>query len=198
MVDISVGVRAYCKLILHAAKYPHCSVNGVLLAEKPKAKDVKNVKFVDAIPLFHLSLGLAPMMEVALTQVDAYCKNQGLVIAGYYQANEHYSDANPNVITYRIADRILEQFGEAVIFMVDNRKMSLDCEEEAYKIYKHTDGKWKHRDTRGTADKGALAAAASMLSTCAYRELVDFDCHLDDISLDWINPEINELLSHTT
>ena len=61
-----VSTRAYCKILLHAAKYPHCAVNGVLIAEKTKGKELK---VVDSIPLFHLSLTLAPMMEVALTQV---------------------------------------------------------------------------------------------------------------------------------
>ena len=64
-----MSARAYSKVLLHAAKYPHRAVNGVLLVEKSKSKDVKTLKFVDAIPLFHLTLGLAPMMEVALTQV---------------------------------------------------------------------------------------------------------------------------------
>jgi len=64
-----MNAKAYVKPILHAAKYPHCAVNGVLLAELTKNKDGKVVKLVDAVPLFHSSLTLAPMMEIALTQV---------------------------------------------------------------------------------------------------------------------------------
>ena len=69
MAEVVVSTPAYCKLVLHAAKYPHRAVNGVLLAEKPKNKDVKSVRVVDAVPLFHQALTLAPMMEVALIQV---------------------------------------------------------------------------------------------------------------------------------
>ena len=69
MADITLSTTAYCKLLLHAAKYPERAINGVLLAEKAKSKDSKGLKVVDAIPLFHLTLGLAPMMEVALMQV---------------------------------------------------------------------------------------------------------------------------------
>lgn len=72
MADIVVNVQAYCKLLLHAAKYPHCAVNGVLLAEEQKNKDVKALRFIDCIPLFHLSLGLAPMLEIALHQVKNF------------------------------------------------------------------------------------------------------------------------------
>ena len=69
MADITLSTTAYCKLLLHAAKYPQRAINGVLLAEKARSKDSKGLKVVDAIPLFHLTLGLAPMMEVALMQV---------------------------------------------------------------------------------------------------------------------------------
>ena len=30
------------------------------------------------------------MLEVALNEVDTFCSRHGLVIAGYYQANEHF------------------------------------------------------------------------------------------------------------
>ena len=70
MAEITVETTAYSKLLLHAAKYPHCAVNGILLAEDNKqSKDKSRLRFVDCIPLFHLSLNLAPMLEVALLQV---------------------------------------------------------------------------------------------------------------------------------
>lgn len=60
-------------MLLHAAKYPHCAVNGLFVAEKQKEKkkDSHNVPVlcVDCIPLFHGTLALAPMLEVALTLV---------------------------------------------------------------------------------------------------------------------------------
>ena len=69
MAEIHVSVQAYAKLLLHAAKYPHCGVNGILLAEDTKLKEKKVIRFVDCVPLFHLSLTLAPMLEAALLQV---------------------------------------------------------------------------------------------------------------------------------
>jgi len=73
MADIHVNIQAYAKLLLHAAKFPHCAVNGILLAEDNKqAKEKKQVKFVDCIPLFHISLSLAPMLEAALLQVKLH------------------------------------------------------------------------------------------------------------------------------
>lgn len=72
MAEILVSIRAYCKILLHAVKHPHCAVNGVLLAEDGKSKDRKTVKFVDCIPLFHLTLSLSPMLEAALLQVKVF------------------------------------------------------------------------------------------------------------------------------
>lgn len=60
-------------MLLHAAKYPHCAVNGLLVAEKTKEKKKDShsepVLCVDCVPLFHGTLALAPMLEVALTLV---------------------------------------------------------------------------------------------------------------------------------
>lgn len=61
-------------MILHTAKYPHCAVNGLLVAEKTKEKKkdshAEPVLCVDCVPLFHGTLALAPMLEVALTLVS--------------------------------------------------------------------------------------------------------------------------------
>lgn len=67
MSEITINAKAYCKIILHAARYPHCAVNGVLLAKTSNKN--KELEFVDAIPLFHITLNLTPMAEIALTQV---------------------------------------------------------------------------------------------------------------------------------
>ena len=64
---------AYSKIILHAFKYPHTAINGVLLASEGSGSS--SLKYVDAIPLFHHNLGLAPMLEVALMQVTQIERN---------------------------------------------------------------------------------------------------------------------------
>lgn len=66
-MKVTISSRAYSKILLHASKYPHKAVCGVVIARE-NVEGI-NVDVFDAVPLFHLSLGLAPMMEVALTQV---------------------------------------------------------------------------------------------------------------------------------
>jgi hypothetical protein len=65
-MKVTISSRAYSKILLHASKYPHKAVCGVVIARE---NSDSKIDVLDAVPLFHLSLGLAPMMEVALTQV---------------------------------------------------------------------------------------------------------------------------------
>ena len=44
----------------------------------------------------------------------------------------------------------------------------------------------------------ALSKASTCLRSKSYKELVDFDNHLDDISLDWTNLHINKLIDRST
>ena len=67
-MSVNISSLAYAKIILHAARYPHAAINGVLLANKDDIKN-KIICVVDAIPLFHSFLTLAPMLEAALYQV---------------------------------------------------------------------------------------------------------------------------------
>ena len=66
-MKFTVSVKAYSKILLHACKYPHKAVNGILISGSVGSPN--EVVIVDAIPLFHQCLGLAPMLEVALAQV---------------------------------------------------------------------------------------------------------------------------------
>lgn len=70
MTNIFISPRAYCKIILHTVKYPHCGLNGLLLG-KQKQKDGRTDLYIeDAIPLFHTCLHVSPMAEIALTLVN--------------------------------------------------------------------------------------------------------------------------------
>ena len=94
MIEVFVSKQAYCKLFLHLAKYPHSSCNGAFLSKKQSQILENNGKIhiSDCIPLFHSSLTLSPGLEIALTQIDAYCNTNDLEITGYYHANENIDD----------------------------------------------------------------------------------------------------------
>ena len=81
--ELEISTRAYCKILMHAAKYPSSSINGLLLSKvEIVTQDFpiitaslqvgggrQPVKYVDCIPMLHINTGLAPMAEVALAQV---------------------------------------------------------------------------------------------------------------------------------
>ncbi|XP_076469930.1 ER membrane protein complex subunit 8-like [Babylonia areolata] len=196
MADIVVGVQAYCKLLLHAAKYPHCAVNGVLLAEDSKSKDHKTIRFLDCIPLFHLSLGLAPMLEIALLQIDAFCRSKGYVIAGYYQANENFDDNQLSFVAKTVGKKIQEYFPDACIFQIDNGRVTPESVQEVYRVYTMKDNNWKEADkSKSTSEEDTRSTAAELLRSGAQRKVVDFDNHLDNVTNDWRNPELSELIA---
>lgn len=58
---------AYTKIILHALKHPHQTVNGVLLGAPAPAG--RTIDIVDAVPLQHHWTNLSPMMEAGLGMV---------------------------------------------------------------------------------------------------------------------------------
>ncbi|XP_071451155.1 ER membrane protein complex subunit 8/9 homolog [Hetaerina americana] len=201
MAEVKFSARAYCKIILHVAKYPHAAVNGVLLAEEPKPKDgtrSKDLNIVDAIPLFHLCLHVSPMAEIALTQIDHVAASSSLVVAGYYLANENLNDISTDKPGHRIADKIAENFSPACLVVVDNRRLSLTMENTALIVSQYGDGKWKTKDRNSVLLEGPAGvvqeAAAALLQQNRQRTLVDFDNHLDDVSLDWMNPEANDII----
>ncbi|XP_029038125.1 ER membrane protein complex subunit 8/9 homolog [Osmia bicornis bicornis] len=199
MADISFSSRAYCKIILHAAKYPHCAINGLLLAKQNNKTDGKSgeLRIEDAIPLFHICLHVSPMAEIALTMVDQYAGSKGLILAGYYFANENINDLSTDKPAHKIADKIAENNGNALLVAVDNKEVTLSMNSNPLRVSQYIDGKWKLKDiTDVYYDKGVMYTDAlySLLKAEHYKNLIDFDNHLDDISLNWQNCKINKII----
>ena len=67
LMPFLLSPKAYAKLIFHCCKYPQRAVNGVLIGAVSKKDNSVHVQ--DAVPLFHLDLALAPMLEIAVAQV---------------------------------------------------------------------------------------------------------------------------------
>ncbi len=208
-----LSCRAYAKVILHAAKYPHCAINGVLLA-RSLAKDRRNVEvlssegqqdqssrsgqcleIVDAVPLFHQIQGLAPLLEVALAQIESVAAGVGLTLAGYYHANENFDDVSVDAFSQKVADKIAENstLPSTVLATLDNRRLGLSMETHAIaSISQFVEGKWRHRE-RSTVrlEENAAEAVSAMLQERLQEDLVDFDNHLDDLEKDYLNVKLN-------
>jgi len=198
MNDITICTRAFSKIILHAAKYPHCTLNGILLIDKKKSEATNSLFFVDAVPLFHICPGLTPMLEVALAQIELSSKSTNLSIGGYYQANENMNDNLPDVFAQRIVEKIAENSSDVCLIMIDNQQLSKDLESSPLIVSHLNDGKFRTKEKSSIHlehSETTLSTTSSLLHRQAYKELIDFDNHLDDITQDWWNPSLNKKIN---
>lgn len=66
MGEVELSCRAYVKMYLHCCLFPRCSINGLLLSSSTTGGAVC---VTDCVPLLHSHLPLAPITQLALTQV---------------------------------------------------------------------------------------------------------------------------------
>jgi ER membrane protein complex subunit 8/9 len=185
--------KAYAKAVLHAAKYPSVAVFGVFLGTKGNdSKENDTPQVVDTVPLFH-GVPLAAMMEIALTQVDEYCRLNKLEIMGCYFANKLLRDREVSVHAKKIGVAIAKQNRQAFIAQLDNTKLGhTDKSECGLFIYKtKNDTHWSmdqsfHRNVFADVEKTTKLVNA-LLDKNVHHALADFDDHLDDVSQDWLN-----------
>lgn len=86
-----ISTLAYCKVALHAVKFPHSSVHGLLVGRVSSSENGQEIAVTDAFPVFH-SIVLAPPLEIALIHVEQWCTENKLKIVGSYFANERKDD----------------------------------------------------------------------------------------------------------
>ncbi|KAJ8965749.1 hypothetical protein NQ317_016884 [Molorchus minor] len=122
MSNIKFTGKAYCKMVLHAAKYPHCAVNGVLLA-KTSSVGSKEIEFVDVVLSFHISINLTLMAEIALMK--------GNTNSGYYVAPDNLKDRSFEKANHQIADKITSNC---------TRNTSIHTGKQVFKIAQSVDG----------------------------------------------------------
>ncbi|XP_040571953.1 ER membrane protein complex subunit 8 [Lepeophtheirus salmonis] len=189
--------RAFAKIICHAAKYPSCAINGLLLSSRVGSDPLV---VVDAVPLFHDAIGLTPMLEVALAQIESrFGSDKDCIILGVYHANELFSNVQVDVFNQRIADKVSEHCPHpGLLVTVDNTRLSCDMKrgKEALIVRQaESNGKWKLRDDDDNdilLEEGGAECAAHLMSKKAHKNLIDFDNHLDDITKDYVNTSFND------
>uniref|UniRef100_A0A0K2UJZ8 MPN domain-containing protein n=1 Tax=Lepeophtheirus salmonis TaxID=72036 RepID=A0A0K2UJZ8_LEPSM len=208
--------RAFAKIICHAAKYPSCAINGLLLSSRVGSDPLV---VVDAVPLFHDAIGLTPMLEVALAQIESrFGSDKDCIILGVYHANELFSNVQVDVFNQRIADKVEQTIPSGIMYniysllfqvsehcphpgllvTVDNTRLSCDMKrgKEALIVRQaESNGKWKLRDDDDNdilLEEGGAECAAHLMSKKAHKNLIDFDNHLDDITKDYVNTSFND------
>lgn len=203
MPNFQISAKAYAKIVLHCCKYPHRAVNGVVIGLFSDKDQGTGVLIQDAVPLFHQNLSLAPMLEVALRQVDVYSEKKGLVIVGYYHANERMDDNEPNDTAQLIAGKIarnVKSSNKACLLMVNNAKVG-QKDQICLKLMTRVESENRWKDHKEFALVGGVAAQErvhSLVKARTFEKLVDFDNHLDNIEMDWTNPSVSHALESTS
>ncbi|KAJ2959343.1 hypothetical protein NQZ79_g5131 [Umbelopsis isabellina] len=210
MVKYTVRERAYALPLLHAARYPSSEVCGVLLTDKASV-DSEKINITTAVPLFHHWTTLSPMLEVALQQVDLYAASKDLAIAGWYVANETTADKALNEHIIKTMETILKHNENAIVFLVDNENIDLHQNKDSALLYRalivvvqpfvKSSISWqpsKSAFTDGSdfelSNVDTYAKVRGLISNGQYKQIADFDAHLEDVSLDWLsNSGVNGL-----
>ncbi|KAI7979053.1 hypothetical protein LOK49_Contig535G00004 [Camellia lanceoleosa] len=194
-----IGQNAYIKLILHALKHRSSAVNGVLLGRLSGGDSNPVVEIADSVPLFHSQIGLLPPLEIALIQIEEYYGAQGLSIVGYFHANERFDDSELGNVAKNIGDHIHRYFSQAGLLLLDNKKLEAlpkgKDRSPVIQLYTRDSSKsWKligDGSSRLTMkEPAANIVLLDYISNQKWQDIVDFDDHLDDISKDWLNPEL--------
>ncbi|GMH40018.1 hypothetical protein BSKO_07922 [Bryopsis sp. KO-2023] len=192
----SADVNALLKLLLHAAKHPSCSVNGLLVGKENGGV----VGIVDIIPLFHTSLALSPPLEIALAMVNSHINSDNnLSIVGYYEGDSQYGRPELSKPGISIADKLAQLYKSMKLcVLVDSTKLAdmIRAEEETlpFQVLVHKSGKWecsgKDSEPLGYEGGSLRSLLLEHIDQGKHRSFVDFDEHLDDVTRDYMNPSI--------
>ncbi|OWM85889.1 ER membrane protein complex subunit 8/9 homolog [Punica granatum] len=197
-----IAQTAYIKMVLHALKHKTSAVNGILLGRVSDQKDFTVVEIADSVPLFHSHLSLLPNLEISLILIEEYCEAKGLNIVGYFHGNERHDDAELGGVAKNIGDNIYRYFPQAAILLLDNKKLeALSKGKErspVMQLYTRDASKnWKLVSSDGngsnqlvTREPSANVVLSDYILSEKWQDIVDFDDHLDDISKDWLNPDL--------
>ncbi|KAK2378162.1 ER membrane protein complex subunit 8/9 protein-like [Trifolium repens] len=189
-----VTQNAYIKLVLHSLKHPTSAVNGVLIGRISN----DTVEITGAVPLFHSQIPLLPQLEISLILIEEYFSAKGLNIVGYFHANERSDEFELGGVAKNIGDHISRYFPQAAILLLDNKKLEALKKSKGggavVQLYVRDASKnWKLvpsdvNNRFSLKEPSANLILLDYISSEKYKDIVDFDDHLDDISKDWLNP----------
>lgn len=121
-------------------------------------------------------------------------------IVGYFHSNERFDDYELSGVAKNIGDHIYRYFPQAAVLLLDNRKLealpkSKDRSPVMQLYTRDASKNWKLAGSDGGGQLAIREPTANIvlldyISTEKWKDVVDFDDHLDDISKDWLNPQL--------
>ncbi|OIS99151.1 er membrane protein complex subunit 89-like protein [Nicotiana attenuata] len=133
--------------------------------------------------------------------IEEYYCDKGLSIVGYFHANEGFEDSELGNVAKNIADHIYRYFPQAAVLLLDNKKFEALSKEgkdrsPVMQLYtKDASRSWKLVGSDGIIrlkikEPSANIVLLDYISSGKWKDIIDFDDHLDDISKDWVNTEL--------
>ncbi|KAG9088796.1 hypothetical protein FRC06_001847 [Ceratobasidium sp. 370] len=186
----TISHKAYTKVIVHAAKYPHAPVNGVLIG-RPTPSDGGPIVVEDAIPLLHQWTSLSPMMEIGLDLARSHAESMGMILLGYYQATQRLDDDEGlSAVGQRIASNLKDKFKDAFALVVDSASIASTTTPPLI-LYTSSSGQSWTRTTFSPTfalveSDSPARALAIIRKDSAFASFGDFDDHLQDVTVDWL------------
>mmetsp|Transcript_91291 Transcript_91291/g.144261 ORF Transcript_91291/g.144261 Transcript_91291/m.144261 type:complete len:209 (+) Transcript_91291:81-707(+) len=178
---------AYAKAIMHGCKHASDRVIGVFIGS---ATDPKVVRIVDAIPLFHTHT-LAPMLKIAFMLIEKHCMDNQLEILGFYHASPDGGiDKSP---VQPIADKLAANCSNASLWALELQRLA---EKKCAMVGMHYSSKEGDKDWRAVSPEAIRVGAEvfeqteRVIAEMKYLDIVDFDEHLTDAKLDWLNSNL--------
>lgn len=211
------SVEAYAKALLHCQKYPTQAVSGFLIGKRLNESGTSDSVFVaDAVPLFHTIMMTHPhpMLAVAHAQVSSYARTKGLVLLGYYVANERVGDDSVSPLTINVLRMLQEKFSTGhhhpllwtivctnpakgvdlrLSYFKDNGGGGGGVENKTAPVLL-TFGRW-NSDTLSCETTVTNVEAGEVFGNAmdAFKQyqMVDFEDHLEDVQLNYLEQAIS-------
>lgn len=177
------------------------------LGDSPCSHDTSVLCMVAVPKLLHGTL--MPLhdpcsMHITCAQVETYTKESGRPqVVGYYHCDARFQASDISPIGRRLADRIAQRHPSAVVLLLDNKKLSAFLQEGGespagpFELFRQEGSTWR-RETPGkltvSSNKAVREKFLSAFQQQSYRQLHDFDEHLDDLSKDFLNPQLATLV----
>ena len=166
--EFHINSRALQILLAHSMKFSSFPVIGVLLGS--------NQLIQTSVPLAHSELLPTPSLEFALDLITIHCNELNLEILGVYFGNKGLNDTllhpGPKLLLQRCSD--LSTNGSIALRINSSSK-------SGFEGYKLVDGNLIETIIE------APTISAQVYNMNTYQKLCDFEQHLFNTELDWLN-----------
>lgn len=179
MTRIILLSNAVVKSISHGAKYPQGRVNGLFIGKCSHSEtDKEDCIIYDAVPVAHTHC-ITHINNIAVLLAREYCKESGLSIVGYYQADSTLDIKNAEITEEKVP------FPKEILGLADDLFL---CKLNYSHLSKDILNCFEFEgDIKLFITETAINSLENILETSGYSKLVDIDDHLDEHTSDFLN-----------